>query len=63
MSNAAADHRVRRLRRMPVLDFRRYRRHRGRLLRADRVFVRGIWTPVVLVRVHHPRAADGATEI
>jgi len=63
MPNAAAVHRVQRHRSVLVLDFRRYRRHRGRLLRADRVLLGGLWTPLVRVRVRHPRMADGATEI
>jgi hypothetical protein len=46
-----------------LVDFRRYRRHRGRLLCVDRILLGGRWTPVVRVRWRHPRAADGATEI
>jgi len=46
-----------------VLDPRRYRRHRGLLLHADRVFLGPVWTPIVRVRARLPRAADGATEI
>ena len=46
-----------------LIDFRSYRRHRGRLLCADRLLFAGRWTPVVRVRIRHPRAADGATEI
>lgn len=45
-----------------LIDFRRYRRHRGSLLCADRVLFAGRWTPVVRVRIRRPRAADGATE-
>jgi len=46
-----------------VLDPRRYRRHRGRLLHADRVFLGAFWTPLVRVRARVPRASDGGTEI
>jgi hypothetical protein len=46
-----------------MIDLRRYRRHRGHLLRADRVLLAGYWTPLVRVRVRLPRASDGATEI
>ncbi|HET6817773.1 MAG TPA: hypothetical protein VFH66_11160 [Mycobacteriales bacterium] len=46
-----------------LLDFRRYRTHRGQLLYADRILLAGRWTPVVRVRLRQPRAADGATEI
>lgn len=46
-----------------VVDVRGYRRHRGRWLIADRLYLRGWWTPFVRVRVRRPRAADGGTEI
>jgi hypothetical protein len=48
---------------MLVLDPRRYRRHRGHFLHADRVLIGGMWTPLVRVRARVPRACDGATEI
>ena len=46
-----------------VIDFRRYQKHRGQFLCADRVKLVGRWTPMVRVRLRSPRAADGATEI
>jgi len=46
-----------------IFDPRPYRRHRGRLLHADRLFVGPVWTPLVRVRARIPRAADGGTEI
>ena len=46
-----------------LVDFRRYRRHRGQLLLADRLYLGRLWTPVVRVRVRRARAADGGTEI
>jgi hypothetical protein len=46
-----------------VFDPRRYRRHRGSLLFADRVFLGSVWTPLVRVRARWPRASDGGTEI
>jgi hypothetical protein len=46
-----------------VFDPRRYNRHRGRLLHADRVFLGGMWTPIVRIRARLPRASDGGTEI
>lgn len=46
-----------------VVDVRPYRRHRGHLLYADRVYLGRLWTPLVRVRVRRARAADGATEI
>jgi hypothetical protein len=48
---------------MFIFDPRLYRRHRGRLIHADRVFLGNVWTPVVRVRARLPRASDGSTEI
>jgi hypothetical protein len=48
---------------MVVFDPRRYRRHRGRLIYADRLFVGPVWTPLVRIRARLPRASDGGTEI
>jgi hypothetical protein len=45
-----------------AVDPRRYRRHRGALLVADRVYVRGMWTPLVRVRARVARASDGGGE-
>ncbi len=48
---------------MLIVDPRRYQRHRGYLLLADRVYLGRMWTPLVRVRARLPRAADGGTEI
>lgn len=45
------------------VDLRGYRRHLGRWIVADRMYLRGRWTPLVRVRVRVPRAADGGTEM
>jgi hypothetical protein len=46
-----------------IFDPRLYRRHRGRLIHADRVFVGPVWTPLVRIRARVSRASDGGTEI
>ena len=46
-----------------VVDPRRYRRHRGYLLRAERIYLGPVWTPLVRVHTRLPRASDGGTEI
>jgi hypothetical protein len=45
-----------------VLDPRGYRSRHGAVLYADRVYLGGVWTPFVRVRVRQPRASDGSTE-
>jgi hypothetical protein len=45
-----------------LLDPRRYGRHRGYLLVADRLYVRGRWTPLVRVRARVSRASDGGAD-
>jgi hypothetical protein len=62
MTQAAA-YRSARSRAFLLVDVRPYRRHRGRLLHADRVFLGRLWTPLVRVRVRRARLADGGTEI
>ena len=59
----AASYRARESGTLLVVDFRRYREHRGNLLWADRILLAGRWTPLVRVRVRHSRVSDGATEI
>lgn len=46
-----------------AIDLRPYRHRVGEFFIADRVLLRGSWTPLVRVRVRHSRAADGSTEI
>ena len=46
-----------------VVDVRRYRSRRGAFLVAERMYLRGRWTPLVRVRLRRTRAADGGTEI
>ena len=55
--------RVQRPRSLLVLDVRRYNRHRGQWLIADRLLLGGRWTPLVRVRLSRPRIADGGSEI
>jgi hypothetical protein len=55
--------RVHRPRSVLVVDLRAYNRHRGQWLIADRLFLRGRWTPLVWVRLSRPRIADGGSEI
>jgi len=45
------------------VDVRRYQHHVGAFVVADRLLLRGAWTPLVRVRLRHPRASEGGTEI
>jgi len=46
-----------------LVDVRRYQHHVGAFVVADRLLLRGAWTPLVRVRLRHPRASEGGTEI
>ncbi len=46
-----------------ALDLRPYRHRVGEFFIADRVLLRGTWTPLVRVRVRHSRLSEGSTEI
>lgn len=45
-----------------AVDLRPYRQHIGQFVVARRVTVRGMWTPLVVMRARRSRAADGGTE-
>ena len=46
-----------------AIDLRPYRHRVGEFFIADRVLLRGTWTPLVRVRVRHSRVSEGSTEI